>query len=445
MKVIVIGGVAAGMSAASKIRRMQYNSEVVVYEKGGVLSYGACGLPYFVGNEIKDYNDMVIRTKPEFEKQGMSINLYHEVIGINENEKKIIVKDLKTGQVFEDKYDKLLISTGAQSIVPPWPGVNNEKVMTLSTIEDGIKIKQEIMKHNIKNVVIIGAGFIGVEVVEAAIGLKKQVTLIEFKNQILPHLDKEIAADLAEELIKNKATIKLGEKVEEIRNSATGEISVKTDQNLYPADLVIVSVGVRPNTSFLEGSSVKLLQNGAIVVNKQMKTSVSDIYSAGDCATVYHRVKNDETAYIPLGTNANKQGKLAGAIICGEDIEYQGTLGTSMVKVCGMEGGKTGLSEEEAILGNFSYKSVTTESLNHAPYYPNPQPIKIKLVVEKETNKILGAQAVGYPGTALRINTFALAIHAGITTDEMGWMDFGYAPPFAEVWDAMHIACNAIK
>lgn len=444
MKVIVIGGVAAGMSAASKIRRSRYQSEVTVYEKGGTLSYGACGLPYYVGDEIKDHNKMIIRTKDDFEKIGININLYHEVIGLDENNKKVIVKNLLTGDIFEDNYDKLLISTGAKPVIPPWPGIEHPMVKTLSTIEDGKEIKTELLKDDVKDIVIIGAGFIGVELVEAAGNLGKNVTLIEYKNQILPHLDKEMAADLQEELKRNKVNVKTGEKVLEL-DSCNEVIKVLTDKNCYNADLVIVSVGVRPNTDFLEGTSIQRISNGAILVDKDMKTSVEDIYSAGDCATVFNRVKDSLDAYIPLGTNANKQGKLAGMAIVGERARYIGTLGTSMIKVFDMEGAKTGLSEQEAILENYDYKTVTIKSLNHAPYYPNPEPIKIKLVVERKTKKILGAQAVGYPGTALRINTFALAIHTGIPVDELGWVDFGYAPPFAEVWDAIHIACNAVK
>lgn len=444
MKVIVIGGVAAGMSAASKIRRSRYQSEVTVYEKGGILSYGACGLPYYVGDEIKDYEKMIIRTKDDFEKIGININLYHEVIGLDENNRKVIVKNLLTGDVFEDNYDKLLISTGAKPIIPPWPGIDHPMVKTLSTIEDGIEIKSEILKDDVKDIVIIGAGFIGVELVEAACNLGKNVTLIEYKNQILPHLDKEMAADLQEELKKNKVNVKTGERVLEL-DSFNEVIKVITDKNCYNADLVILSIGVRPNTDFLEGTSIQRINNGAILVDKEMKTSVEDIYSAGDCATVFNRVKDSLDAYIPLGTNANKQGRVAGSAIIGERTRYIGTLGTSMIKVFDMEGAKTGLSEQEAILENYDYKTVTIKSLNHAPYYPNPQPIKIKLIVERKAKKILGAQAVGYAGTALRINTFALAIHTGIPVDELGWVDFGYAPPFAEVWDAIHIACNAVK
>lgn len=445
MKTIIIGGVAAGMSAASKIRRMRYDSEVVVYERGGTLSYGACGLPYYVGDEIVDENKMIIRTKPQFEKMGIDIHLFHEVISLNEVEKSVTVKDLSTGNVYADHYDNVLIASGASPIVPDWEGINHPIVKTLSTIEDGKDIKAIIKNKDVNNVVIIGAGFIGVELVEAALGLEKNVTLIEFKNQILPHLDKEIAFDLETELKKNGASVRCNERVEYLEKIDEQHVYVHTDKNQYVADLVLVCVGVRPNTGFLENTQIERAKNGAVMITPEMKTNVKDVYAAGDCATVYHQIKKHSNNYIPLGTNANKQGKLAGAIICGEKARFTQALGTSMIKVCNMEGAKTGLSEEEAILENFSYKTVTITALNHAPYYPNPQPIKIKLVIDQKTRAILGAQAVGYSGTALRINTFALAIHTKVTVDEMGLVDFGYAPPFAEVWDAMHVACNAIK
>lgn len=445
MKTIIIGGVAAGMSAASKIRRMRYDSEVVVYEKGGTLSYGACGLPYYVGDEIVDENKMIIRTKAQFEKMGMAIHLFHEVLSVDEREKQITVKDLTTGAIFSDTYDKLLIASGASPILPDWEGIHHPVVKTLSTIEDGKAIKAIIKNDDVQNVIIIGAGFIGVELVEAALGLNKKVTLIEFKNQILPHLDKEMAFELEAELKKQGANIRCNERVESLEAINTRQTYVHTDKNQYIADLVLVCIGVRPNTGFLKNTEIKCARNGAVIINPEMKTNVEDVYAAGDCATVYHQVKDHGENYIPLGTNANKQGKMAGAIICGEKAGFTQALGTSMIKVCEMEGAKTGLSETEAIMENFDYKTVTVQALNHAPYYPNPQPIKIKLVIDSKTRRILGAQAVGYSGTALRINTFALAIHTRIPVDEMGWVDFGYAPPFAEVWDAMHIACNAMK
>lgn len=444
MKVIIIGGVAAGMSAASKIRRTQYDSEVIVYEKGETLSYGACGLPYYIGDEIKDSNKMIARTKKAFENMGITIHIKHEVISVDDVNKTVDVKNLETGEISKDNYDKLLVASGASPVVPNWKGIHADNVFTLSSLEDGKRIKEAVNKPNIKNVGIIGAGFIGVELVEAMIGLNKNVTLIEFKNQIVPHFDKEMVISLQEELISKGVTLKLGERVLEFEGNKTVN-RIITDKNSYEVDMVIVCIGVRPNASFLKDTGVRLEKNGAVIVDKEMKTNVPDIYGAGDCATIYHKVLDTMNAHIPLGTNANKQGKLAGSILCGKKVKFNGTLGTVMIKVCDMEGAKTGLSEREAIMNNFDYKTITVKANNHASYYPNPKPILIKLVYDANTKKILGAQLVGYEGAALRVDIFALAIHTGMTTDELGMVDFGYAPPFAGVWDAVHIACNAVK
>lgn len=444
MKVIIIGGVAAGMSAASKIRRTQYDSEVVVYERGDTLSYGACGLPYFIGDEIKEANKMIARTKEAFEKMGITIHIKHEVISVDDVNKTVDVKNLETGEISKDNYDKLLVASGASPVVPNWQGVHAENVFTLSSLEDGKRIKEAVNKPDIKSVGIIGAGFIGVELAEAMIELKKKPTLIEFKNQILPQFDKEMVMPLQEELISKGLNLKLSERVVEFEGNNTVN-RIITDKNSYEVDMVIICIGVRPNTSFLKDTNVRLERNGAVIVDKEMKTNVPDIYGAGDCATVYNKVLDSMNSYIPLGTNANKQGKLAGSIICGKKVKFNGALGTFMIKVCDLEGAKTGLSEREAIMNNFDYKAITVKANNHASYYPNPKPIFIKLIYDVNTKKILGAQLVGYEGAALRVDIFALAIHTGMTTEELGMVDFGYAPPFAGVWDAVHIACNAVK
>jgi NADPH-dependent 2,4-dienoyl-CoA reductase/sulfur reductase-like enzyme len=447
MKVVVIGGVAAGMSAASKIKRSVYDSKVVVYEKGETLSYGACGLPYYVGDEIKDINKMVIRTKSQFESMGMDIFTKHEVIEVKPEQKTVLVKELQSGQTFEDSYDKLIVASGASPIVPQWPGADAENIYVLSTLVHGEALKKAVMDDRIQHVTIVGAGFIGIELAETITGLGKQVTVIEFKNQILSHLDKEMAHMLTEELKSKGVEVRLGEAVEELLcEQVPKQVSrVKTNKNSYPTDLVVLSIGVRPNTAMFKEGSIDKLRNGAIKVNKKMETSITDIYAAGDCATVYHLVKDSYDDYIPLGTNANKQGKMVGAIIAGENLKFNGALGTSMIKVFELEGAKTGLSETEAISLGIPYQTATVKAGNHASYYPNPQPIVIKIIADEKTHKLLGVQLVGYSGTALRVDTFALAIQAGMTTEEIGWADFGYAPPFASVWDVMHIACNKIK
>lgn len=444
MKVIIVGGVAAGMSAASRIKRIKFDTEVVVYEKGHVLSYGACGMPYLISDVIKKPESLVARQKEHFEKMGIKVHLGHEVIDVDEGQKTLRIKDIASGNVISDSYDKLLIATGASPIVPGLEGIDLDGIETLSTYDDGIRIKSIVKEKSIKNVGIIGAGFIGVEMVEAMLELEKNVTLIEFKSQILPNFDKEVVAPLQEEIMRKGAHLKLSEKV--VAFEGNGRVSrIITDKNSYDVDLVIMCIGVRPNISFMKNTTVKMLRNGAISVNKKMESSSPDIYAAGDCASVYHRVLDTMDAYIPLGTNANKQGRVVGEVISGKNSKFDGAMGTSFVKVCDMEAAKTGISEREAIENNFDYKSVTITSLNHASYYPDNTPLNIKVIYHADTKEILGAQIVGYEDAAIRINVFALAIHAGVKTYELSMLDFGYSPPFSGVWDAIHIAANQAK
>lgn len=446
MKIIVIGGVAAGMSAASKIKRSIYDAKITVYEKGEDLSYGACGLPYYVGDEIKDHQKMVIRTKKEFEAMGIDVMTHHEVVKVIPSEKKLVIKDLRRETMIEDTYDRLIVATGASPILPPWPGIDGNNIFVLSTLKQGQILKAAVLKEDIRDVTIVGAGFIGIELAETIRGLGKHVRIIEFKNQILSHLDKEVAYQMAETMTANGVELRLGEGVLELNLDLDGDVKgVKTDKNWFPTDLVVVCVGVKPNTSMFEAGEIDRLRNGAIKVNRRMETSIEDIYAAGDCASIYNYVKDTEDDYIPLGTNANKQGKLLGSIISGEKNEFEGVLGTSMIKVFDKEAAKTGLSEREAITLGIDYKVSTVKYYNHAPYYPDPKPIWVKLVAEAATNRILGAQVYGNPGAALRINVFALAIHGRMTTHQIAWADFGYAPPFSSVWDVMHLAGNSIR
>jgi NADPH-dependent 2,4-dienoyl-CoA reductase/sulfur reductase-like enzyme len=444
MKYVIIGGVAAGMSAASKIRRSQFDAEVIVYEMGNTLSYGACGMPYFISDVIEDENKLIARTKEEFESMGIICKMRHQVLKVIPQEKTIHIKNLETNEMIKDQYDKLLIATGANSIVFPWPNKELEHIVTLKTLNDAVYIKEIVSKPEIKNVIIIGAGFIGVEMVEAMIELKKQVTLIELQNQILPLFDKEITQSLEQELKDKGADLRLGEKVIRFEGQKKVE-AIITDKNYYKADIVLVAVGVKPNVDFIEGSGIHQIKNGAIIVDEEMKTNVKDIYAAGDVATVTHLVHNSNHFHIPLGTNANKQGRIAGENMIGVKSRFPGALGTTVIKVCDLEAAKTGISEKEAIFHQYDFKTAIVKANNHASYYPDPEPMVIKVIYNPKSLLLYGAQIVGKKEAAIRINMFALAIHNKMTTDELGLVDFAYAPPFAGVWDAVHIAANQAK
>lgn len=443
MKVIVIGGVAAGMSAASKLKRVDKSAEVIVYEKGNFLSYGACGLPYYVSGVNDDYTKMIARPREQFEEAGIQTRLRHEVLKVIPGSKQIMVKDLERNRVFMETYDKLMIATGTRPIVPNLPGKDLEGVQVLKTLEDGILMQQTVANADVQDVVIVGAGYIGIEVAEAMVELGKRVRVIELGDRILKTFDQEITDVATKELLNHGVTLNLGEKVEAITGNGKAQ-GVQTDKGLYPADLVILSIGVRPATDFLQGSGVALAKNGAVIIDREMRTSVEDIYSAGDCAEVYSKVMEENT-FIPLGTTANKCGRIAGGNMLGKHEKFVGTLGSAAIKVLGLELGRTGMSEFDAQRLGIDYGTVFVTSGDHPRYYPDPTPIQFKLIYDKRTQVLLGAQGIGKKGVVLRIDIFAVAIHSKMTTRELGMVDLCYAPPFAGVWDAVHIACNAVK
>lgn len=443
MKVVVIGGVAAGMSAASKIKRMDPNTEVIVYEKGGYLSYGACGLPYYVGGFNDDYTKMIARSREEFEKSGIKTHLHHEVLKVIPEEKQLLVRNYETGDIFIDKYDKMMIATGASAVKPPVEGIDKKGVYQLKTLEDGLRLKDVAADPQIKNVVVVGGGYIGIESVDAFLHLGKNVTCVEFADRILMPFDKEIAALAEQELLSKGVNLRTSEKVLSIEGNEKVS-SVVTDKGEYPADLVVLSVGVRPATEFLKDTGIHMAQNGALVVDREMRTSIADIWAAGDCSLVYHKGLK-ENVFLALGTVANKCGRIAGENIMGKHIKFTGALGSAAIKVCDLEMGRTGLGEAEAKKQALDYKTVIIQAMDHPPYYPDPTPITIKLIYQAGTKRLLGAQSAGAKGAVMRVDVFAVAIHNNMTTDELGMTDLAYAPPFAGVWDAIHITANAAK
>ncbi len=442
MKVIAIGGVALSMSAVSKLRRLDKNIEIVVYEQGNVLSYGACGMPYYISDEIKDPNKLVARTKEQFLDMNIVVHTHHKVINVFDERNEIEILNLETSELIIDKYDYLIIGTGASAIIPPWENVNLGNVFTLSVYEDSIAIKNKVDSGEIKKVVIVGGGFIGIEMVESFLTRGLEVTLIELDNQILSVFDKEMAAPLEEHLLSKGVKLQLNEKV--IKFEGNDKVNkVVTDKGSYDTDLVLISVGIKPNTTFLENSNI-LLDKGAIVVNKKMQTNISNIYAGGDCSMIYNLAVK-ENRYLPMGNNANKQGRVIAENLNGNNFEFNGVLGTIVIKVVDMEAAKTGITEKEAITLGLEHKTVIITGRNHAGYYPNPQPITVKVIYHPESKVILGAELVGYKDTVLRINVFAVAIQKEMTTKELGFLDLAYAPPFAGVWDVIAVALNKVK
>ena len=444
MRVIIIGAVAAGMSAAAKLKRSKPEYEVVVYEKGEIVSFGACGLPYFVGGFFDEPEKMIARSPEKFIESGIDLNILHEVINVDTDNKKVKVKNLKTGELFEDSYDKLMIATGASSIIPSIKNVNLENVSTLKSMEDGIKVKELLNKEENKNIVIIGAGFIGLEVVEAAKKLNKNVTILQSGDRILNNVfDKEITDVLEEEIRNHNVDLRLNELAIEFIGENKIE-KVITNKGEIEADVVIIATGVRPNTDFIKNTSINMLDNGAIIVDEFGRTSVQDIYSAGDCATIKNIVSGKDT-YVPLATGANKLGRIVGENLAGANNSFQGSLGSSCLKVMDMEAGCTGLTENQAKELGLNYKVKFISDFNQTNYYPGRDKIYVKLVYDADTKVILGGQVAGFKDAVQRTNVIATAIFAKLTTNQLGMLDLCYAPPFARTWDVLNVAGNVSK
>ena len=444
MRVIIVGAVAAGMSAAAKLKRMQPEYEVVVYEKTDVVSFGACGLPYFVGGFFDKPSDMIARSPEKFRETGIDLNIFHEVINVDITNKKVIVKNIETGVEFEDSYDKLMIATGASSIIPPIKNVKLENVSTLKSMADGIKVKALLNKEENKNIVIIGAGFIGLEAVEAAKQLGKNVTVFQATDRILEQVfDREITDILEEEITKHDVDLRLEELVSELVGETKVE-KVITNKGEVDADVVIIATGVRPATAFLKDSGIEMLPNGAIIVDEFGRTSIEDIYAAGDCATIKNIVSGKDT-YVPLATGANKLGRIVGENLAGANNAFQGSLGSSCLKVMSMEAGSTGLTEGQAQKLGLDFKVKFISDFNQTNYYPGRDKIYVKLVYDAKTKIILGGQVAGFKDSVQRTNVIATAIFGKLTTEQLGMLDLCYAPPFARTWDVLNVVGNVCK
>ena len=443
MKVVIIGAVAAGMSAAAKLKRIKPDYEVVVYEKTDIVSFGACGLPYYVGGFFNDPNMMIAREKSKFIESGIDLKTFKEVINVDTDNKLLTIKDTLTEEIFEDNYDKLMIATGASSIMP---SLNNsyENLTTLKDMNDGIKLRELINKEENNNIVIVGAGFIGIETIEAAKKLNKNIHLIGRSDRILSKVfDKEITDLLEDELRKNNIHLHLGETVQEYVGDNKIE-KIITNKCEINTDLVVIAIGVKPNTSFLKNTNIEMLPNGAIIVDECGRTSVKDVYSAGDCATIKNLVTNEDM-YVPLATGANKLGRIVGENLGDINSSFPGSLASSCIKVLDMEAAVTGITEEKAKSLNLDYKTTCITNYNQTHYYPGREKLLIKLVYDAKSKVILGGQIAGYKDAVQRANVIAAAITAKMTTEQLGMLDLCYAPPFATTWDALNVAGNVSK
>jgi NADPH-dependent 2,4-dienoyl-CoA reductase/sulfur reductase-like enzyme len=444
-RLVVIGGVAAGMSAASRARRLNPKIEIMVFEKSGFVSYGSCGLPYFVSDVIKAPENLVVYDAKFFkEKRNIDVYLHHEVLKIFPAKRSVLVKDLERNKEFEVGYDKLVIATGARAVKPNIKGIDLNGIFTIRFLEDGIAIKNFIRESSPKKALIIGAGYIGMEMAEALVSLGIDVTIVEVMPNILGSMDDEINEVVEAELQKNGVKLLKSTSVVEFVGDGFVRKAILNNGSSLDVDLVIVGAGIKPNSEIARDAGIEIGRSGAIAVNQRMETNIPGIFAAGDCAEAFHLVLG-RPVYIPLGTTANKQGKVAGENAVGGNAIFKGIVGTAVFKVFELEVARTGISEKQAKEEGIDYVSTVIEHGSRAHYYPGGSKIRVKLIAERKTGRLLGAEMVGRDGVAKRIDVFATALHARMSIDEIAGLDLSYAPPFAPVWDPILIAANDIE
>ena len=440
MKVVIIGGVAGGATAAARLRRLDEQAEIVVFERSGYISYANCGLPYYIGGVIEDPEALTLQT-PEsfFARFRVDMRVRHEATAIHPDRKTVSVKNLETGEEFEEPYDKLLLSPGAKPTQPRLPGVGLEKLFTLRTVEDTFRIKDYINTHHPKSVVLAGGGFISLELAENLRELGMEVTIVQRPKQLMNPFDPDMAAFLHGEVRRHGIRLALGQTVEGFQEKEGGVDVLLKDAAPLHADMVVLAIGVTPDTALAREAGLELGLKGSIVVNDRMEASVPDIYAVGDAVQVKHFVTGQD-AVISLAGPANKQGRIAADNICGGDSRYQGSQGSSVIKVFGLTAAATGVNMANAKKAGLDADAVVLSPMNHAGYYPGGKLMTMKVVFEKGTYRLLGAQIVGYEGVDKRIDVLATAIHAGLTAIQLKDLDLAYAPPYSSAKDPVNMA-----
>lgn len=440
MKVIIVGGVAGGATAAARIRRLNEHAEITVFERSGYISYANCGLPYYIGDVITEPEELTLQTPESFFKRfRINMKIHHEVISIHPECKTVSVKNLENGEIFEENYDKLILSPGAKPTQPRLPGVGIDKLFTLRTVEDTFRIKEYINKNHPKSAVLAGGGFIGLELAENLMELGMDVTIVQRPKQLMNPFDPDMASMIHNEMRKHGIKLVLGYTVEGFKEKDNGvEVLLKDNQSLQ-ADMVVLAIGVTPDTVLAKEAGLELGIKESIVVNDRMETSVPDIYAAGDAVQVKHYVTGND-ALISLAGPANKQGRIIADNICGGDSRYLGSQGSSVIKVFDMTAATTGINETNAKKSGLEVDTVILSPMSHAGYYPGGKVMTMKVVFEKESYRLLGAQIIGYEGVDKRIDVLATAIHAGLNATQLKDLDLAYAPPYSSAKDPVNMA-----
>lgn len=445
MKVVIIGGVAGGATAAARIRRLDEQAEIVVFERSGFISYANCGLPYYIGGTIESEDELTLQTPESFWKRfRVKMNVHHEVMSIHPDSKTVIVKNLENGIVFTETYDKLILSPGAKPIKPGFDGVDSNRIFTIRTVEDTLKVKKYTDEKQPKSAVVVGGGFIGIEMAENLRNLGIDVTLVEAAEQLMAPFDRDMVSFIHAEIRRNGVSLMLSHFVEGFADTDCGiDVRLKGAPVLH-TDMVVMAIGVAPETTLAQKAGLELGIKSSIVVNDKMETSVPDIYAVGDAVQIKNFVTDTDTL-LSLAGPANKQGRIAADNICGGDSHYTGGQGSSIIKIFDMTAAATGINERTAKAMGIAVDKVILSPMSHAGYYPGGKLMTMKVLFEKDSYRILGAQIVGFDGVDKRIDVLATAIRAGMKAYELAELDLAYAPPYSSAKDPVNMAGYIIE
>lgn len=440
MKVLIIGGVAGGATAAARLRRLDEKAEIIVLERSGYVSYANCGLPYYIGGTILEEGDLTLQTPESFKKRfNIDVRVRHEALAIHPGQKSVTVRRLSDGAVYEESYDKLILSPGAKPVRPNLPGIDHEKIFTLRSVEDTFRIHEFVKENAPKTAVVIGGGFIGLEMAENLTRLGLAATVVERLNQVMSPIDYDMACGVHAYLKDKGLNLLLDTSVEGFEPSGSGIRTLLDGGRHLDADMAILAIGVAPETHLAKDAGIQLGQRSSIAVNDRMETSIPDIYAVGDAVEVRNFVTGTEVL-IPLAGPANKQGRIAADNIGGRDSRYNGSQGSSVLKLFDMTVAATGLNEDAAQKAGLPFEKVVTFSPNHATYYPGASNMTVKLLFDPQSGKILGAQIVGFDGVDKRIDVLATAIRAQMTVYDLEELELAYAPPYSSAKDPVNMA-----
>lgn len=440
MKVIIIGGVAGGASAAARIRRLDETAQIIVLERSNYVSYANCGLPYFIGGVIREQAELTLQTPQSFwERFHIDVRVRNEAVDIDVKSKTVAIRRLDTGEIYHEQYDKLLLSPGAKPVVPHLPGVTSDRIFSLRTVEDTLRIRKFIEEYKPATAVLVGGGFIGLEMAENLTAMGISVTVIQRSNQLFAPMDADMASFIHAQMRSHGVKLELEKTVTGFSSKGGKPVTMIKDSEPISSDMVLLGVGVEPDTVLAEKAGLALGIRGAVAVNEYMETSVPDIYAVGDAVEVSHFVTGKKSL-ISLAGPANKQGRIAADNICGGNSMFKGTQGSSVIKIFEMTGAVTGINEKTAEAAGIVYDKIVLSPVSHAAYYPGGQTMYMKVLYEKETLRLLGAQIAGYEGVDKRIDVIAAAIRAGMTADKLAELELAYAPPYSSAKDPVNMA-----